>query len=507
MSSLNILRKKTIEDVLAGSEVGSRHKLSRTLKWFDVAILGVSMAVGAGIFSVGAKVIVSESGPSAILSFVIAAVVCLLAVMCYAEFSTLVPVAGSSYLFSYVALGEVFAWVIGWNVILEFFMSAAVIIKYWSVYLHSALRSIGVTIPGSIPMGPLDVDWTIFVGITIFVVMLVFGTKFSTRAAGFFVVLKVGVILFIVIMGFRYFSFANLSPFIPESQPAIDALPGNQSLFSLVLGRQSEHFGIMGIFSGAAIVFFAFIGFDASASVAEETINPRKNMPLGLFAGIGIVSLLYILVTIVTVGMVNRSDFQAYQDAHPDRTISIITAFEIKGENFVEAVASFGAFLGLTTVVLVAMMGLARLILAMARDGLLPKSFAVISKRKTPVRIQVIAGILIAAVAAFTNVEELDEMINIGTLSAFILVSFSVPILRKRAKNVDTRDLFKVPLSPFLPILSGLICIWLTTNLSIRTWLMFAVWVAAGLAIYFTYGMKHSELGKTNETRIAARGA
>jgi APA family basic amino acid/polyamine antiporter len=481
--------------VIATSQIDGKQALPRTLKWFDVAMLGVSLSVGAGIFSVGAKVIVNEAGPASIISFIIAAAVCMLAVMCYAEFSTVIPVAGSSYSFSYVSLGEIFAWIIGWNVILELFMASSVIIKYWSVYLHSALRSIGIIIPGAFSLGSITVDWPIFIGITIFVAMLIFGTKFSARTAGLFVLLKVCVILFIVIMGLQYFDFSNLTPFIPDSQPAELVSNSGQSLFSFLLGQQPAHFGIMGIFSGAAIIFFAFIGFDAAASVAEETVNPKKNMPLGLFAGISIVSLLYVLVAIVTAGMSSRADFQAFQSAHPDETISIITAFEIKGNYGVEAIASFGAFLGLTTVVLIAMMGLARVVLAMSRDGLLPKSLSVVSKRGTPVRIQILAGILIAIVAAFTNIEELDEMINIGTLSAFVLVSFAIPILRKKGGK-SSENSFKVPFSPVLPIISGLICIWLAINLSIGTWSMFIIWIAIGLVIYFTYSIKHSMLAK-----------
>ncbi|MDR1447893.1 MAG: amino acid permease [Candidatus Ancillula sp.] len=497
---MKIFRKRSVEHVLGDIKMDKERSLKRNLKWFDVAMLGVSVAVGAGIFSIGAKVIVNQTGPAAIISFIIAAAICLIAVMCYAEFSTVIPVAGSSYSFAYVSLGEIFAWIIGWNVILELFMLASVVVKYWSVYLYTGLKLLGINLSNRVTIGSVTFDWAIILGIIIFTIMLIMGTKFSARTAGAFVLLKVCVILFIVIMGFRYFNFSNLTPFIPDYEVIKTGGLEHESLFSFLLGQQPTHFGIMGIFSGAAIIFFAFVGFDSAASVAEETVNPKKNMPLGLLSGILIVSTLYILTTIVTAGMVNRADFEAFQLMHQDETISLATAFEIKGDNGIGAIASFGAFFGLTTVVLISMMGLARMIFAMSRDGLFPRSISRTSKRGTPIYIQIGVGIAVAGVAAFTRVEELEEMTNIGTLCAFILVSFAILVLRKnQGPDYEKSDSFRVPFCPVLPILSGVLSIWLAINLSIGTWLRFLVYFAVGIAFYFLYSRKHSTLAKNPE--------
>jgi APA family basic amino acid/polyamine antiporter len=279
-----------------------------------------------------------------------------------------------------------------------------------------------------------------------------------------------------------------------------------QSLFSWMLGGVPAKFGIFGIFSGAAIIFFAFIGFDNAATVAEETINPKKNVPIGLLVGVGVVSLLYVLTAVVTAGMVPTSAFQAWEAANPDSSVSIATAFEIVGQNWAGAASSFGAFVGLSSVVLIAMMGLSRVVFAMSRDGLFPRSFSITHKKfHTPHRIQITCGVVIALIASLTKVELLAEMINIGTLSAFVVVSFAVPVLRNRqkAEGLDTlqleKDHFRVPFSPVLPIISGVVCIWLSLNLAIETWAFFAIWLGVGLIFYFSFGRRNSGLAKNPE--------
>jgi APA family basic amino acid/polyamine antiporter len=501
--TLKLMRKHSPAYRLTTLEADNARQLKRTLTWFDIAVLGVSMSVGAGIFSIGAKVITEQAGPAAVISFFIAAFVCTLAAMSYAEFATVLPIAGSAYTFSYAALGEIIAWSIGWNVILELFMACTVVIKYWSIYLHTALDFIGVHLPDAISVGGFRIDWTIFIGIAIFTIILVLGTDISAKFARIFVVIKIGVILFVIISGLRYFNANNLSPFIMPSveHATTNANVMRQSLVSFLLGHPPTSFGVFGIFAGAALVFFAFIGFDNAAAAAEETINPRRNMPIGLMVGIGVVSVLYILVSITTVGMVSNAEFQDYIAAHPDVDVSIATAFEIRGEQWAGVAVSFGAFIGLTTVIVIAMLGLSRIIFAMSRDGLLPRWFSVTGKRKTPYRTQIGTAILIAAIAAFFQVETLAEMINIGTLSAFIIVSASIPIIRKKSpllvpSTQNPKQSFRVPLSPFLPIATAVICVLLALNLAVETWIFFAVWVIVGLIIYASYGYRNSQLHK-----------
>lgn len=460
------------------------------------------MCVGAGIFSVGAKVIANEAGPSAIISFLIAGAACALAAMCYAEFSSTIPIAGSAYTYSYSTLGEIVAWIVGWNLILELFMAAAVILKYWSEYFFTFIELFGGTVTHTIGQGFLSIEWPILIGAILFTVMLAIGTKFSTRFATIFVVIKVVVILFIVVNGFRFFNPANLTPFIPPAQP-LEGDSGsnwvNQTLISFIFGQDPQRFGVFGIFAGAVIVIFAFVGFDTAATVAEETKNPKRNVPLGLFVGVAVVTLLYILTALVTAGMVPYTGFAEFAKSHPGSTPTLATAFQIVGEDWVGALSAFGIFVGLTSVVPVCLLGLSRVVFAMSRDGLMPRWLSVTSKRfSTPHRINIIAGVLAFFVASFTSIELLSDMINIGTLSAFIVVSFSVPILRKlhREKNDDG---FKVPFSPVLPIISGCVCVWLALNLAIETWFAFGIWLTAGLVFYLSYGHRKSILARRPE--------
>ncbi|MDR0950688.1 MAG: amino acid permease [Candidatus Ancillula sp.] len=506
---MNLLRKHSKEYTFKHLEGDEQRQLKRSLHWWDITIMAIAICVGAGIFSVGAKVITQYAGPASIISFIIAGVICGLAAMCYAEFTSVIPVAGSAYTYSYSALGEIVAWIIGWDLILEFFLSTAVILKYWCVYLYSTLRLLGMQGAGGWVIGGRTFDWPIFVAALFIILVLVKGASFSSKTAGFFVALKLAIILIIIVMGIQYFNPANFTPFIPPASTsgvnAGDTM--RQSLFSFMLGQQPQVYGIFGIFTGAGIIFFAFLGFDGAASVAEETVNPRKNVPIGLMAGVGVVTVIYIAIAVITVGMVKYTDFNAYLAAHPGETASLTTAFEIRGANNVGGIIALGILIGLTSVIMMTLQSLTRIVFAMSRDGLLPRWFSITSKKeKVPHRIIIVAGILVALVAAFAYVDVLDEMINIGTLSAFILVSFAVPIFRrlrkKRGEDIDTVvrmdgervKIFKVPLSPFLPILSGIICIWLTLQLAVITWVCFVVWLIVGLAIYFGFGYKHSEL-------------
>lgn len=487
---MSIWRTKSIEDSLADSGIEGR-SLKRTLGTWDLMIMGVAVAVGAGIFSVGAKAAGNYAGPSVSLAFILAAVTCALAIMCYAEFASTVPVAGSAYTFTYATLGELLAWIIGWDLILEMLTAAAVIAKYWGIYLSNVFLLWGWDVPSELDVFGLKVSWGAFVIVAIFTTLLVLGTKLSSRVASVFTIIKVAIVVFVIVVGAFFVKAANYTPFIPDEVPtkggASDAW--SQSLFSFMTGAAPAQYGVFGLLAGASLVFFAFIGFDVVATSAEEVKNPQRNLPRGIFGGLAIVTVLYVGVSLVLTGMVPYTTLAEAEDP------SLATAFIAVGADWAAQVISIGILAGLTTVIMVLLLGLARVVFAMSRDGLLPRSLSVTSeKRKTPVRVQLIVGALVALIAGLTDVGILEEMINIGTLSAFVLVSIAVIVLRKKYPELPRA--FRVPWSPFLPILSAVLCVWLMLNLTTLTWVRFLVWLALGFIIYFAYSRRHSIVGK-----------
>ncbi|KZM78838.1 amino acid permease [Cellulosimicrobium sp. I38E] len=483
-----MFRRKSVEDSLAAIDDPER-SLKRSLTSWDLAVLGVAVAVGAGIFSVGATAAANYAGPSVIVSFVIASIVCALAVMCYAEFASAIPVAGSAYTFSYATMGELVAWIIGWDLILEMLLASAVIAKFWGVYLGDAFGLFGIDLPLTIPIGPVDLEWGPVFIVAVFTALLAIGTKLSTRVNSVFTVIKVGITLFVIVVGFFFVDASNYSPFVPPAQPAPEQSALEQPLVGFLTGLEPTTYGVMGLLAGAALVFFAFIGFDVVATTAEEAKDPQRTLPRGILGGLAIVTVLYILVTLVVTGMVSYTEL-AESDAP-----SLTTAFILVGADWAGRVISVGILIGLTTVIMVLLLGLTRVVFAMSRDGLLPRGISRTSHRyHTPVRLQVGVGIVVALIAGLSQVELLEEMINIGTLSAFVLVSFGIPILRR--SRPDLQRSFKVPWSPVLPIVSGVACLWLMANLTTLTWLRFLGWVVVGLVIYAIYGYRHSVAGR-----------
>ena len=485
---MHLFRTKSVERTIA--ETGEEgHALRRDLSWWDLAIMGVAVAVGAGIFSVGAQAAAFHAGPAVIVSFIIAGIVCGAAVMCYAEFASMIPVAGSAYTFTYTTVGEVVAWVIGWDLILEMLMAGSVISKYWGVYLNDFFGLMGWHIGTSVHLGPVTVDLAPVVVVAFFTVLLVFGTKIGARVDGAMTVLKIAIVLFVVVVGFFYVKAQNFTPFIPPSEPATSSDAAlNQPLWQWATGMKPSMYGVPGILSGAALVFFAFLGFDVVATASEEAKNPRRNVPLGIGVGLGLVIVLYMLVAIVTTGMVSYKDLAA----QPDPSLS--TAFELVGATWAAKIISFGIVLGLATVIMVLLLGVTRVIFAMSRDGLLPRGLSHTGRHGTPARLQILMGVVTAVVAACFDVSMLSDMVNIGTLSAFTLVAISVPIMRRR--RPDLPRTFRVPGNPWVPILIAVANLWLMVNLSVVTWLRFVVWLLIGFAIYFGYGYRHALLGR-----------
>jgi APA family basic amino acid/polyamine antiporter len=479
---MQIFRTKSVEQTLAETGESGR-KLKRTLNAWDMAVMGVAVAVGAGIFSVGAQAAAFHAGPAVILSFVIAGVVCGAAVMCYAEFASMIPVAGSAYTFTYTTVGEIIAWIIGWDLILEMLMASSVISKYWGIEFNT-----------NMVIGSFHIDIAPVIIVTFFTVLLVLGTKLSARVDGALTILKIGIVFFVIIVGFFYVKASNYQPFIPPSQPAAASSNGDVSgvfgepLWQWVTGMAPSIYGIPGILSGAALVFFAFIGFDVVATASEEAKDPHRTVPRGIFIGMCLVTVMYILVAVVTTGMVS------YKDLAKADSPSLATGFELVGATWAAKIISFGIVVGLTTVVMVLLLGLTRIVFAMSRDGLLPRSLSTTGSHGTPARIQIMGGIVVAIVAACFNVDVLSDMVNIGTLSAFTLVAISIPIMRR--KRPDLHRSFKMPGNPWIPIFIAIACLWLMLNLTVLTWVRFVVWLAIGFVLYFGYSYRHSRLGR-----------
>ena len=484
-------RVKSVEQSIRDTdEPGSR--LRKDLGWWDLIVFGVSVVVGAGIFTVTASTFANITGPALSVSFVIAAVTCGLAALCYAEFASTLPVAGSAYTFSYATFGEFVAWIIGWDLILELAVGAAVVAKGWSSYLGTVFGFSG----GTVALGSFTLDWGAVLIIAAVSTMLALGTKLSSNFSAAVTAVKVAVVLLVVVVGAGFVRAANFTPFVPPLQTGSGGAGTgvDQSVFSLLTGAEGSHYGWYGVLAGASIVFFAFIGFDIVATTAEETRNPQRDIPRGILGSLAVVTVLYVAVSVVLSGMVSYTELRA-TSSHPN----LATAFALNGVDWAAAVISVGALAGLTTVVMVIMLGLSRVLFAMSRDGLLPRGLARTGSRGTPVRITVLIAVLIATAATAFPMAKLEEMVNVGTLFAFVLVSAGVIVLRRTRPDLPRG--FRAPLVPLLPIASIAACLWLMLNLTALTWIRFAVWMALGVAIYAAYGYRHSLLGRSLQSR------
>jgi APA family basic amino acid/polyamine antiporter len=475
-------RTKSVEQSIADTDEPET-RLRKDLNWWDLTVFGVSVVIGAGIFTITASTAGNITGPAISISFVIAAVACGLAALCYAEFASTVPVAGSAYTFSYATFGEFIAWVIGWDLILEFAVAAAVVAKGWSSYLGTVFGFGG----GTADFGGFQLDWGALLIIAFVTAILAWGTKLSAEVSLVITVIKVSVVLLVVVVGAFYIKAANYSPFVPPAEAGDGGKGAEQSLFSLVTGGEGSHYGWYGVLAGASIVFFAFIGFDIVATTAEETKNPQRDVSRGILASLAIVTVLYVAVSVVLSGMVRYTELRkAGEDAN------LATAFSINGVDWAAKVISIGALAGLTTVVIVLVLGQTRVLFAMCRDGLLPRPLAKTGQHGTPVRITLLVGVLVAITASVFPMDKLEEMVNIGTLFAFVLVSAGVIVLRRTRPDLERG--FRAPGVPLLPVAAILACVWLMLNLTVLTWIRFLIWMAVGVLIYFAYGRRYSVL-------------
>ena len=462
-----IFRKKSINQLLETSE-GDKG-LKRVLGTSGLLLMGVGAIIGAGIFILTGIASALYAGPGIILSFVIAGVACLFTALCYAEFASMIPVAGSAYTYSYATLGELFAWIIGWDLILEYLLIVAAVAVGWSGYIVNIFTSLGLNLPPQL-INPPGIDGgiinipavVIIAGITW---LLIRGAKQSSQVNTVIVVIKLAVILLFITIGVNYIHPANYHPFLP--------------------------YGWTGVFKGAAIIFFAYIGFDAITTAAEEVKNPKKTFPIAILGSLIISSILYIAVSGVLNGI-----FPYY--TYKETAAPVAFALANLGIQWANIVISIGALCGITSVLLVSFFGQSRVFFAMSRDGLLPEFFSKLHKDfRTPTNGIIVVGIVGSLIAAFLPITELAQLVNIGTLAAFIIVSAAVIILRIQKPELERP--FKTPLVPLVPILAILFCLFLVTELPTITHIRFIVWLAIGLAIYYFYGRKNSVLtGKGN---------
>lgn len=510
-----LFKIKSLSSILAETH-DPKTRLKRALGAFDLVLLGMGAIIGAGIFATVGTAAAGDAlrpgaGPALILSFGITAIACAFAALCYAELAALVPISGSAYTYSYATFGELVAWIIGWDLMIEYGVGAIAVAISWSGYFVGFLKGFGITLPSwstidfraalkgfekasallgqGVAFDQLDPGlqrtWQavhnapVFLGVPVIcnipaflivillTVLLVRGIKESARFNGLIVAVKLIVLGFFVLIGAFYIKPQNWLPFAPN--------------------------GFAGIKAGAAIVFFAYIGFDAVSTAAEETKNPKRDLPLGIIGSLLICTVIYMIVAAVFTGLM---PFHALKSSLTHEKAEPLTlALQHVNLNWAAGIVAFGSVAAHIAVLLVLQMGQARIFFSMSRDGLLPKVFSrVHPKFRTPYVTTILAGLVIASFAAFTNIEEMVDLTNIGTLFAFTLVCFGVIILR--VKEPHRHRAFKVPFNPITPLLGVASCIFLMTGLPGVTWLRFIIWLAAGLVVYFVYGIRNSELHK-----------
>ncbi|MFW3168589.1 amino acid permease [Geodermatophilus sp. CPCC 206100] len=480
---MHLFRTKPVEllgddGTTDGADVG---RLRRSLSARHLVGFGIGVVIGTGIFTLTGVEARDTAGPAVVVSFALAGVVALLAALCYAELAAAAPTAGSAYSYAYATAGELVAWVIGWDLFLEFALGAAVVARGWSGYVGNLL---------DLPPSLFGEESTVNVGAALIVVVLtvvaVLGVRESARVTGVLVVVKVAVCVFVIVAGAWFVRGANLTPFVPASRPAEESGGLAQPVVSAVLGLDPVAFGVGGMLTAAAVVFFAYTGFEAVANLSEETRRPGRDLPLGLLGTLGLSTALYIGVSLVVVGMVRYDRL--------DRGAPIADAFDQVGLGWASALIALAAVAGLTSVILVDLITVSRIGFAMGRDGLLPPVVARVSPRTgVPVRITLAFAVLVLVMATFVPLGTLADLVSIGTLFAFLLVSVAVIVLRRTRPELHRP--FRVPLSPVLPGLAALACLYLMLNLSIETWLRFLAWLALGLLVYALYGYRHSRVG------------
>jgi APA family basic amino acid/polyamine antiporter len=483
-----LLAKKPLQAAVSESE---SHHLKRVLGPWALTAMGIGGIIGTGIFVATGEVAKNVAGPSLMVSYVLAGITCLFAALCYAEFAAMTPVAGSAYTYAYTTLGEIFAWIIGWDLILEYAVGAATVANGWSSYFDRILKRFEVVLPESISKAPLAYDeggFTVTNGIinlpAVLIVLLlsailVKGIKESSTVNALLVAIKVGAVLFVILVGAFYINPANWEPVAPYGWTGINFF-GYE-----VAGQHTDKGKPLGMIAGAALIFFAYIGFDAVSTQAEEAKNPQRNVPIGILASLLICTVLYVAVVAVLTGMVPYHQI--------DEKAGVATAFAQVGLKWVDPIVAAAAIAGITSVLLVLLIGSARVIMAMSRDGLLPPVLATIHPTfRTPWVSSIVVGLFVALFAGVLPLGALLELTNIGTLFAFAVVCGAVLVLRYT--NPTQPRPFRVPAAPVVCVLGILSCLLLMLSLPAQNWYRLLVWMVLGLVIYFGYGQFHSVL-------------
>jgi APA family basic amino acid/polyamine antiporter len=468
---------------------GQEVTLKRALGALNLTMLGIGAIIGAGIFVLTGTAAAQYAGPGISLSFVLAGLGCLFAGLCYAEFAAMIPIAGSAYTYGYATLGELVAWIIGWDLILEYLFGAATVAVGWSGYFVALLKDLGANLPASLTQAPLNVQGThtlvrnaggiinlpAIVLVLLMTMLLVIGIKESARFNNVIVFVKMAIVILVIGFGFMYVSTANWHPFVPDNTTG-----------------EFGHYGWSGIVRGAGVVFFAYIGFDAVSTAAQEAKNPQRDMPIGILASLGICTVLYILMALVMTGLTS------YVNLNVPNPVFVAINAAGPALKWLTYLINIGAIMGLASVVLVMLMGQPRIFFSMSRDGLLPATFGKVHPRfQTPYVTTIITGLVAALVAGFFPIALLGELVAIGTLLAFVIVCIGVLALRYTRPNIPRP--FRTPLVPLVPILGVLICGYMMYGLPGDTWIRLIVWMVLGLLIYFLYGRSHSRVGNAPE--------
>jgi APA family basic amino acid/polyamine antiporter len=466
-----------------------KSELKRVLGKWSLTAIGIGAIIGGGIFVLTGTGAYYHAGPALALSFIIAGVACVFAALCYSEFASILPVEGSAYAYAYGTIGELFAWIIGWGLILEYAMGSMTVAVSWSGYFNKLLKMFGLHLPDWLTTDPasysgegFSMNLPAFFIVILVISILIKGTQSAAKANNLIVMLKVSAVLFVIIAGAFFINTANWHPFIPDTTSIVDAT-----------GQSHEAYGITGVISGAAAIFFAYVGFDAVSTQAGEAINPKKDVPFAIITSLLVCTFLYILVSLVLTGMMNYNDFDPLGKYPEAIKAPVAYAFDIAGQAWAGYVVTIAATVGLISVLMVMIMGQSRIFLGMSKDGLIPPVFSKIhGVTGTPKTNLLILGAVIAVVAAFTPINKLADMTSFGTLFAFTMVCIAVWILRKKQPEL-TRP-FKVPFLPVIATCGILINTYLMINLSIDAQILSLGWLVIGVFIYFIYGKNKAKL-------------
>ena len=509
----NLFITKSLTDLLQEAQ-DNKSGLKKTLTGLNLTTLGIGAIIGAGIFVLTGQAAAQYAGPGIVISFIISGIACAFAGLCYAEFASMIPISGSAYTYSYATLGEFLAWIIGWDLILEYLFAAATVSVGWSGYMVSFLKDFGIFIPtaftaatGSVLVEVPEMGWQeltknlatnltaqgVNVGalphvtaiinlpamfiIAVLTLLLIIGIRESANFNNIMVITKVSVIILFIAIGFAFVYSGNWDPFIPKNT------------------GEWGHFGWSGILRGAGVIFFAYIGFDAVSTAAQEARNPQRDMPIGILGSLSVSTVLYILVAIVLTGIVS------YTTLNVSDPVAVGVDAMGKGMFWLRPIVKIAAIAGLSSVILVMLMGQPRIFYSMAKDGLLPPLFSKVHpKFKTPYISTILTGLVAIVLAGILPISILGELVSIGTLLAFAIVCISIIVLRKTRPDIHRP--FRTPFVPLIPLLGALICLVQMLALPLDTWLRLIIWMAIGFIIYFTYGINHSKQRITNKSNI-----